>query len=223
MLFLILVLDLDDTLYPERTFVESGMNTVAHWLSSRSGVPQESVFIKLLDEFDKSGRGRVFDVVLDELDLLSCENVRHCVDVYRNHEPQISLFPGALDTIQIHSSFPTYLLTDGYPAVQMRKVDALGVEQYFKRIFTTWSSGREFGKPSLRCFQEIAQLESSSLHEIIYVGDDPNKDFVSLNAVGARTIRVMSGRFANTKAAPGHDAQTRIEGIANLDLHRILD
>lgn len=220
---LILVLDLDDTLYPERTFVESGMNSVAHWLSQESQVSHGSVFLRLLDELDTSGRGLVFDVVLAELDLLSSENVRHCVDIYRNHEPQISLFPGALDTIQSHSSFPTYLLTDGFPAVQMRKINALRIEQYFKRIFTTWSYGREFGKPSLHCFQEIAQIEGSSLREITYVGDDPNKDFVSLNTVGARTIRVMSGRFANAQAAPGYDAQIQISGIANLDLCRSLD
>lgn len=218
-----MVLDLDDTLYPERTFVESGMNAVAHWLSSRSGVPQESVFIKLLDELDKSGRGRVFDVVLADLNLLSSENIGKCVEIYRGHTPQINLYPGALDVIQHHLSFPMYLLTDGDPAVQMKKVNALGIEQYFRRVFTTWSVGREFSKPSLRCFQEIAQLENSSLQEIIYVGDDPNKDFISLNNIGASTIRVMSGRFANAKAAPGHDAQTRIDGIANLDLHRFLD
>lgn len=220
---MILVLDLDDTLYSERTFVESGMNTVAHWLSIRSGVSQESVLAKLLDELDRSGRGRVFDVVLADLGLLSSENIAECVDIYRGHIPNIGLYPGALDVIQRHSTFPTYLLTDGCPAVQMRKVDALGIEKYFRRVFTTWSFGPEFYKPSLRCFQEIALLEDSSLQEIIYVGDDPNKDFVSLNSIGACTIRVMTGRFAKAQAAPGHDAQNRIDGIANLDLHRFLD
>lgn len=218
-----MVLDLDDTLYPERTFVESGMNTVAHWLSKSYGVPQRSVFLRLLSELDSSGRGRVFDVVLEEFDLFSSENIEQCVDIYRGHKPEISLYPGALDAIQRHSAFPTYLLTDGFPAVQMRKVDVLGIENLFKRIFTTWSFGVEFGKPSLRCFHEIVQIEDSSLQEIIYVGDDPNKDFVSLNAIGARTIRVMSGRFADSQAAPGFDAQIQIDGIANLDLLRFLN
>jgi putative hydrolase of the HAD superfamily len=220
MSFLILVLDLDDTLYPERTFVESGMNTVAHWLSKNYGVPQRSVFLRLLGELDSSGRGRVFDVVLADLNLFSSENIEQCVEIYRGHKPQINLYPGALDAIQRHSALPTYLLTDGFPAVQMRKVHVLGIENHFRRIFTTWSFGRESGKPSLRCFREIVQIEDSSLQEIIYVGDDPNKDFVSLNAVGARTVRVMSGRFADAQAAPGYDAQTRIDGIANLDLLR---
>ncbi len=194
------------------------MNTVAHWLSENYGVPQNSVFLRLISELDSAGRGRVFDVVLAEFDIFSRENIEQCVEIYRGHKPKISLYPGALEAIQRHSAFPTYLLTDGFPAVQMRKVNVLGIENIFKRIFTTWSFGVEFGKPSLRCFHEIVQIEDSSLQEIIYVGDDPNKDFVSLNAIGARTIRVMSGRFANAQAAPGFDAQTRIDSIASLDL-----
>jgi len=220
---LILVLDLDDTLYPERTFVESGMNAVALWLSNNFGIPNESVFVSLLSELDRSGRGRVFDTVLADLNLLSNENIGRCVDIYRGHTPQIELYPGALEVIQYHSSFPMYLVTDGDPAMQMGKVSALSIEQYFRAVFTTWSFGREFGKPSLRSFQEIVQLENSSLSEIIYVGDDPSKDFVSLNAVGARTIRVMSGCFADVQAAPDYDAQTQIDGIADLDLYRFLD
>ena len=34
---------------------------------------------------------------------------------------------------------------------------------------------------------------------MVYVGDDPNKDFVNLNPLGMKTVRVLTGRFKYQK------------------------
>jgi hypothetical protein len=41
----------------------------------------------------------------------------------------------------------------------------------------------------------------------MYVGDDPSKDFVNLNRVGAKTVRVLTGQYSERIASPGFDGQ----------------
>ena len=42
--------------------------------------------------------------------------------------------------------------------------------------------------------------------ELVYIGDNPAKDFVNLNGVGAKTIRVLIGMHADMHALLAHDA-----------------
>ena len=61
------ILDLDDTLFPEGAFVLSGFAAVDQWLRTEKGVeglPQATAL------FARGERGRIFDQVLAELELL---------------------------------------------------------------------------------------------------------------------------------------------------------
>lgn len=42
--------------------------------------------------------------------------------------------------------------------------------------------------------------------DMVYVGDNPAKDFVSLTPLGVLTVRVLTGAHSETRARPGHDA-----------------
>ena len=214
---MILVLDLDDTLYSEWTFVESGMRCVATLLNNETGKPYEEIYSMLIDELMASGRGNVFDAILKRINAYSKEAVDSCLASYRSHSPDIKLFNGAMDTMERHSGVPIYLVTDGLPAVQTNKIAALGIERYFKKIFTTWSFGDSAAKPSLHCFNMISKLENMPIQKIIYVGDDPSKDFVSLNEIGATTVRVRTGRFKDVSVPSDYDAQIQIGSISDLD------
>ena len=57
--------------------------------------------------------------------------------------------------------------------------------------------------------------ESCEWRNIIYVGDNPNKDFVSLNKMGAITIRVLTGYYSSFKASASYDASS-INSLATL-------
>ncbi len=217
---MILALDLDDTLYPEQSFVFSGFRQVAKFISLNCAVPEETFGRDLIDEYYASGRGRIFDSVLKRHDIFSSALRNECVSKYQNHLPDILLFPGALDVINAYPSVHKYLVTDGNPLTQNNKVNALGIRNSFTEIFPTWSFGLEHAKPSLKVFEEILRREKSEFENLIYVGDDPNKDFVGLNKVGATTVRVLTGRFSNFLARPGFDAQFCISDISQFDLSR---
>ena len=215
---MILVLDLDDTLYEEQTFVLSGFRHVAEWLSKQTSSSEQQVLDSLIKELADNGRGKVFDEVLKELKIFSSENLGECIRSYREHTPLITLFPGANKVLERYSTVPLYLVTDGDPSVQNSKIDALNIRNRFRKIYTTGSLGEEWRKPSLRAFSEIAELEGIGMSELVYVGDDPNKDFVKLNSVGAQTIRVMTGRFRELRMPPNFEAQQQIATIADLQI-----
>ena len=212
------MLDLDDTLYEEQTFVLSGFRHVAEWLSKQTSSSEQQVLDSLIKELADNGRGKVFDEVLKELKIFSSENLGECIRSYREHTPLITLFPGANKVLERYSTVPLYLVTDGDPSVQNSKIDALNIRNRFRKIYTTGSLGEEWRKPSLRAFSEIAELEGIGMSELVYVGDDPNKDFVKLNSVGAQTIRVMTGRFRELRMPPNFEAQQQIATIADLQI-----
>jgi len=68
----------------------------------------------------------------------------------------------------------------------------------------------------LHCFNLIRSAERVEWDELVYVGDNPAKDFVSLNQVGAKTIRVLTGAHADVRALSSHDAQLSITNLSSL-------
>ena len=48
---------------------------------------------------------------------------------------------------------------------------------------------------------------------MIYVGDNPKKDFVNLNKKGSITIRILRGNFKNLKANKNYNAKYFIKNL----------
>lgn len=217
---MITVFDLDDTLYEERTFVESGFQAVAQWLSLRFDMNAGSIETRFLAALDSNGRGRVFDDVLNDLGDRSGALAQECVEVYRSHDPSIHTYAGIREMLARHPG--SIILTDGDPEVQSRKIDALGLRNQVSRVITTWSAGQEAGKPSLHWFEDICLERGVAMSDIIYVGDNPAKDFVSLNSAGATTVRVLTGQFAHVSADASMDAHYHLSAAAefNVDMYR---
>ena len=212
---MILVFDLDDTLYPERTFVQSGFRAVAAWLQARFGWKAEASLLAMNAALAQSGRGAVFDTVLAAHRACSKSLVRECVKVYRHHQPKITLAPEAADFLAAWDG-PLYLVTDGHKIVQHNKVVALGLEHRFKGVFITHRYGLRHAKPSPYCFDRIRSIESCRWQDLVYVGDNPAKDFVTLNTLGCVTIRVLTGEHRDAIATPGFDAAFHIDSVAEL-------
>jgi len=209
----IVVLDLDDTLYDEARFVDSGMRAVASFLADRLGEPPDRLAGDLRRILARDGRGTVFDTVLAERGVADPSLVAACVDAYRGHVPRLTLRDDVRAMLAGLAPYGPYLVTDGDPAVQQRKIDALGIEPYLAGAYRTWAYGREFAKPSLHCFELIRARTGVDWPELAYVADDPSKDFVALNAVGARTVRVHRGRCAHVVAQPGYDAGLHVDDV----------
>lgn len=215
---MLLVFDLDDTLYDEATFVDSGFRAVAAMLATRYGLDADELTARMRALLAEHGRGQVFDLALAESGITDPAVVADCVTTYRSHVPTIAMRPevenmlGGLAT----AGQRMYVVTDGDPRVQRAKAAALELERFITDVYPTWESGLEAAKPSLACFEVIREREGAEWTDVVYVADDPSKDFVSLNRAGATTVRVHTGRFADTAAADGYDAQHHVSDVTEV-------
>lgn len=211
------IFDLDDTLYPERSFVESGFRAVARWLEHQFGWDVNESLVTMLRTLEVQGRGAVFDTLLASNGVASACLVNRCVHVYRHHTPDISLHPIAKELLGTLKG-PIFLVTDGHKIVQENKVRSLGIEKDFKKVFITHRYGICNAKPSIHCFEIIRRMEKCDWSDMAYIGDNPAKDFVNLTPLGVRTIRVLTGEHRNVKAKPGYEATQVISGLEELPI-----
>ena len=214
----ILIFDLDDTLIDEQKYVQSGFNYVANKISkefSKTNIKKN--FNKILF---KNGRGNIFDIFFQSYN--KKKKIQKFVKLYRNHQPNISLKVEAKELLKKlkRLKFSTYLVTDGHKLAQRRKINKLQLNKYFKKIYITHEYGYKKMKPNLYCFRLIKKKEKVKWSEIVYIGDNPNKDFVKLNSVGANTIRVLTGPYKNLMVNKNFDAKYKIKSLNSLKLKK---
>ena len=212
----VLVFDLDDTLYPELSYVHSGFRAVAAFLSPLLDVPAEALAAGMIAEEAAQGRGQVFDNALRRHGRWSKTLVATCLRTYRQHQPEISLFPDAERVLTRFAHLPLYLVTDGHKEVQARKVTALGLAGRVRHAYLTNRYGRHRAKPNPHVFQLICQREGVLPSDVTYVGDNVRKDFVGIKPLGFNTVRILRGNYAHFKADAVHEAARMIISLDEL-------
>jgi putative hydrolase of the HAD superfamily len=183
---------LDDTLYPERAYVLSGFRAVAEYLDNTYGTDAQSVYVRLVSDFDRGVRGHAFDLVLRHFGFPEpgCL-VQSLVDLYRTHIPCIALYPDAARALSLlRSHFLLGILTDGQGGMQRRKVHALGIESFFDSIVYSDDFGREHWKPSILPFKQLLHCLDIKPENAVYVGDNPRKDFIGARKIGIATVQL---------------------------------
>lgn len=214
---MVIIFDLDDTLYEEKQFVFSGYLEVAKWISQFSNTNYKIIFDFMVSDFYNNGRGLVFDNALNQFYVKNKKNIKKCLSIYRLHKPNIKLDKNIKTLLKyLALSNELYIVTDGNKIVQNNKIKSLNLDQYVKKAFITYRYGLKSSKPSLNCFEMIRKIENSKWNSLVYIGDNPNKDFVNLNKVGAITIRVLQGDYAKTKATSEYDAKYKINNLTEL-------
>jgi len=211
----IYIFDLDDTLYDERQYVDSGLRAVARFVANRWQLDEDISYQTMQQLLDSRGRGRIFDDLLAAHGLATKANVKACVSCYRLHQPQITM-PAAHHQLLQQLPKPLYLVTDGNKIVQQKKVQALGIAHYFKRIFITHRFGIKNAKPSTYCFELIKKAEQCEWQDMVYIGDNPAKDFLNLNKLGVNTVRVLTGSHREVITTEAYNAKLIINSIYDL-------
>jgi putative hydrolase of the HAD superfamily len=215
----VIVFDLDDTLYDEMTFVRSGFKAVSAFLEEQLGIPAKQSYRGMIERLERDGRGKVFDAVLREHGCHSKRLALRCVSVYRVHHPDIRLLPDAEYALErLGGVYPLYIVTDGNKHVQWNKLKALGLADHphIRRCFVTRRFGIRREKPSPYCFGLICRAERVEPRDVVYVGDNPNKDFVGIKPLGFRTVRIRRGAYAGVRKSPEYEAEHEIEDLTEL-------
>lgn len=204
------IFDLDDTLYPERDYCMSGFRAVAAYIAERfASVPAAPLFEAMRAEFEAGNRTRTFNAALEAARVAyDDECIAKLVEVYREHHPALTLpdeSRGVLDSLG--GGYRLALLTDGYLPEQRLKVEALGIEGYFKCIVYTEELGRENWKPSPLGFQKIMYELGAEAGQCVYVADNEQKDFIAPNSLGMTSIKVSGPDSLHSTASSDPDGR----------------
>jgi putative hydrolase of the HAD superfamily len=187
----VLVFDLDDTLFPERQYVQSGFRAVSEFLQKEKIVTQD-VFPAMWHRFIAGERTEIFNRILEECAVTpNKELINRLVLVYRSHRPHITLYEDARDVLgYFFRRRQLALISDGYLQTQSAKLDALKIQHLFNPIILTDQLGREFWKPDPAGFKMVMQSLGPEPDKYVYIGDNPIKDFVAPRRLGWKSICV---------------------------------
>ncbi len=181
-----LIFDLDDTLYCEKDFVESGYKAVARHLSGSIGCDFNSLYAMMLDTLHSIGRHSVMDAVKARypVDPIAIEDL---VAVYRGHNPKIRMYPGYYAFLkELSGSYSLGIITDGMPEVQERKVRALRLEGLMDNIIYTWKFGVDKQKPHPHSFSLMLRSLETNAENALFIGDDLTKDCMGSHRAGMK-------------------------------------
>ena len=215
---MIVAFDLDDTLYRELDYVESGFRAVADHVAALHPITSSRAYELLMASLRQHGRGRQFDDLLRAIGAFSLRERDVLVQVYRQHKPEIALPAESSSTLRSLAvdGHRLFLVTDGNHHVQNRKVETLGIRSFVEHAYLTRRYGREATKPGTKAFELILARTQAKAADLIYVGDNPRKDFIGVRSLGGSTIRVLTGDFADEVPAPGYEPDLTVDSISEI-------
>lgn len=184
----VVIFDLDDTLYPEKEYVRSGYRAIA------KQTPEiENMEEKLWRVFENGGAA--IDEVLKNEGIFSEEKKQECLKTYRFQVPEIFMYEDAKQLlIKLKSKgVSTGIITDGRVEGQRAKIKALEIEKYIDYIIITDElGGPVFRKPNEKAFVIMQEHFGVPFGEMVYIGDNPQKDFIAPQKLGMKAIYFMN-------------------------------
>lgn len=186
------IFDLDDTLYCEHEYVRSGFQAVASKLAEHSDKNKMVLYEALVHEWQRNGRGKIFDAVCNTFDIAI--EIKDLIRVYREHEPSnIHLYKDAEKFLRYleEQSIPRGIITDGDRYVQWRKIGSLGLDKRISCIVVSDELGKDCWKPSEVPYRKVMAHLRLNAQECMYIGDNPHKDFCSARKLGMSTVRII--------------------------------
>ncbi|MHC4659128.1 MAG: HAD family hydrolase [Planctomycetota bacterium] len=206
------VFDLDDTLYDEVDYCRSGFAYVAQSLANLPGWPNaERMFDNFWRQFTAGNRTKTFNAAFEELGIdYDDKLIDELIKVYRNHVPKITLPQETGNVLsRLSGKYTLALLTDGFLPAQQLKVQALGLEKYFKCIIYTEQLGRRFWKPSPVGFEKLMETLNAKSQNMAYVADNEKKDFIAPNKLSFSTVQIIRPARLHTESSDQSSAAAR--------------
>ena len=186
----VVVFDLDDTLFYEKDYVISAYRAIDRYMVDKHSIAQDFCYQTMIVAFEK--KQNPFDALFHALSGTYPEvneDIATLLDIYRYHAPSISLSPQTSEFLQQLQSMKIRmgLVTDGRSKTQRNKIDALGIAKYFdaQDIIISEEIGKDKSSPD--AFSHFVHRFPNA-KGFIYVGDNPAKDFLWPNLLGWKSI-----------------------------------
>lgn len=197
----VVVMDLDDTLFRERDFCRSGFNWIENKICRELG--KEFMGLSKRMETRLRKRENYFELLEEILkykliDRFGDENIlkdymAEVVGGYRSHTPDFLNLAngvrGVMDELQ-RLGVVMAIITDGRGVTQTSKIRSLGLDRYLSPENIYISEMRGVDKSCPDSFQDIVRRYPEA-KGFIYVGDNERKDFMMPNLLGWKTLKTV--------------------------------
>lgn len=180
-----LVFDLDDTLFKEVDFVRSAYNYIGEYIFDKFDLN-----IDVDIDYSLNNKLSLFDILIKKHKVLEKNlSLEKFLKIYRNHKPQINLTNNVEEVLAFikNSGINLSLITDGRSVTQRNKINALNINSFFNDIIISEETGYE--KPHEYNFLKIQKKYKG--HDMTYIGDNTEKDFISPNKLGWNSVCVL--------------------------------
>lgn len=186
------IFDLDDTLYPEREYVISGFEVIGKYFNEKYNIKDTAEeLIKLFDIDNNNVYGRYLYSINKENDK---ELFNIMIKLFRNHKPDKLNFYSDIEpmiTKLKKRKIKIGIITDGRINGQENKIEALGIPKIFDYYIVTQSLGGEiYHKPCPKAYEIMAEKMNIKYNEMIFVGDNPIKDFAISSIYPIITVEI---------------------------------
>ena len=219
------VFDLDDTLYLEQDYVCSGFRHVANALGDSCDLDPHEIFQFLWGNFNKGVRGDAFDrLVRQSHQCQRTGRLRIWCRCIGPTNPQLAFCRSCLicsDKVA-QSGISLALISDGPVTSQNHKIKALGLNTRFDLLVLPDGWGAEYRKPHPRAFETTGNILGVPPEELVYIADNPLKDFQAPRQIGWSTVRLrLPGQLhefeesGSLMAVPGEEVYS-MELLENL-------
>jgi putative hydrolase of the HAD superfamily len=195
--------DLDDTLSPQAPWLHGAWRAVAA-RAARDGVDEAALFEALVGiAAEGSDRGRIIDRALEQVGAAD-RAVGPLLDAFRGYRPTtLDPYPGVGPAVErLAARVPLGLVSDGDPAIQQAKLDALGLAGVFSAVVWSDEHGREHRKPDPLPFRLAVERLGVDARDTVFIGDRPEKDVRGAAAAGLAPIRVRTGEWSSHPDLP---------------------
>lgn len=200
-MYKVILFDLDDTLYLERDYVYSGYKVVADFIEKKYNLLSKKTYPKMI-ELSKKSYNNVFNRLFDFYNVkIENEEINEIIGTYKNHFPNIKLCEDSKKVVDelLKKGIKLGLITDGDSIQQRNKIEALKIERYFEKIIITDELGlnRKYWKPNKKSFEIMINFFKEDPKEILYVGDNLNKDSFGASEVGIDFKQILRKNSIN--------------------------
>jgi len=187
--------DLDDTFWDCKSVIDHAEQQLYQWLeahhpiitqryTSQELVSARGKFMRKRPELHHD-LGKLRILWLEELAGsfdLNTDWVNTAFEHFLQARNQVELFPNVETALQqLSKQYKLGVITNGNA-----EIDRVGLSHLFD--FSHSSAAAGVAKPEPLIFQQALTMAEAKPHEMVYVGDDPEKDIIGANHAGLRTI-----------------------------------
>ena len=175
--------DLDNTIYLHKDFEFEVYKKISKLVSRKYKIKKEKYFDNLVQLFNNNKQIETFNKAMIKTvchlpvdwDQFVLEEI---LQIYRNFKPDLKPDETIINLIKFfnNAGLITVLITNGNSNVQNNKIDALGIRNYFEKIYISDDCNRKARKPALTMFEMFLKDFDVEPSECLYIGDNIETD-----------------------------------------------